>query len=201
MQRRTCLLALAYAPPMMEAIAGEGGQVAAQFSVPDSLGAQRSLSDFKGKSVVLEWTSPSCPFVRAQYASGKMQELQRWATSRGVVWLSVLSTHPARADFLNAKQDTTFNQARQAAPTALLMDSDGRMGTSYGARNTPQMYVIGANGQFAYMGAIDDQPTVDAAVVVKSRNWVRAALEDLLAGRAVKVARTMPYGCLVGYAG
>lgn len=89
-------------------------KAAPPFAVEDATGKRRTLEEFKGKIVVLEWTSPSCPFVRAQYASGKMQELQGWAKERGVVWLSVLSTHPARGDYLAPEKALAFNQAKCA---------------------------------------------------------------------------------------
>ncbi|APW42900.1 redoxin domain-containing protein [Rhodoferax saidenbachensis] len=174
-------------------------KAAPSFAVDDATGKRRTLEEFKGKIVVLEWTSPSCPFVRAQYASGKMQELQGWAKAQGVVWLSVLSTNPGRGDYLAPQKALAFNQGRKAQPTALLMDSSGQMGQAYGARNTPHMFVINGAGQLAYSGAIDTQPTVDESVVPNSRNLVRAALEDLLAGKSVATPRTTPYGCLVGY--
>lgn len=174
-------------------------KAAPPFSVDDATGKRRTLDEFRGKIVVLEWTSPSCPFVRAQYASGKMQELQGWAKAQGVVWLFVLSTNPGRRDYLDPQKAMAFNQERKAQSTALLIDSSGQMGQAYGARNTPHMFVINGVGQVAYAGAIDTQPTVDESVVPKSRNLVRAALEDLLVGRSVATPRTTPYGCLVGY--
>jgi len=117
-----------------------------------------------------------------------------------VVWLSVLSTNTSRPDYLPADKAEAFNRARGAAPTALLLDPSGAMGRAFGAVATPHMFVIGANGMVVYAGAIDDQPTVDEAVVKKSRNYVRAALDDLAAGRPVATPSTRPYGCTVGYA-
>lgn len=205
MKRRETLLALGGALASMGLSGIANGAPAAQekaappFATDDATGKRRTLEEFKGKIVVLEWTSPSCPFVRAQYASGKMQELQGWAKAQGVVWLSVLSTNPARGDYLTSSKATVYNQERKAQPTALLMDPSGQMGHAYGARNTPHMFVIDGAGQIAYAGAIDTQPTVDESVVPKSKNLVRAALSDLLAGRKVEVPMTTPYGCLVGY--
>lgn len=177
------------------------GNAAPAFQVTDAAGRTRTLAEFAGKTVVLEWTSPSCPFVRAQYDSGSMQALQREATKRGVVWLSVLSTDNSRADYLNGSQAEDFNKKRGAAATALLLDPSGAMGRSYGARVTPHMFVVSPDGKLAYAGAIDDKPTVEAEVVKKSRNFVRAALDDLAAGRRVAASSTRPYGCAVGYAG
>lgn len=202
-KRRTCLAALAGTLTGLRlpsaAAATDVGQKAPAFEVADTTGRKRTLGEFVGKIVVLEWTSSSCPFTRVQYASGKMQEAQRWATNQGVVWLSVLSTNPARADFLPPAKAEAFNRSRKAAPTALLIDSTGQTGRVYGARTTPHMFVIDANGLIAYTGAIDTKATVDERVVPHSRNLVRAALEDLLAGRPVATPKTSPYGCMVGY--
>ncbi|MFI4931798.1 MAG: redoxin domain-containing protein, partial [Burkholderiales bacterium] len=104
------------------------GKPAPPFSVPDSSGRQRTLAEFKGKTVVLEWTSTSCPFAAAQYASGRMPQLQRWATGKGIVWLSVLSTHPSRGDYLAPAPAEAFNRQRGGVPSALLIDSPGTMG-------------------------------------------------------------------------
>ena len=204
MRRRETLLAVAGTLSGLLAsgvarAAVDVGQKAPSFEVIDAANRKRSLAEFAGKIVVLEWTSPSCPFVRAQYVSGKMQELQRWAVGQGVVWLSVLSTNPSRADFLEPGNAGSFNRTRNASPTALLIDSAGTMGRAYGARTTPHMFVIAANGQLAYAGAIDTKATVDEAVVPRSRNLVRPAIEDLMAGRKVSTPKTAPYGCLVGY--
>lgn len=185
--------------PGLSVAAANVGAKAPAFEVLDSTNKRRNLSEFAGQIIVLEWTSPSCPFVRAQYVSGKMQEAQRFAADRSVIWFSVLSTNPGRADFLPAQKAEEFNRLRKAAPTALLMDSSGQMGRAYGARTTPHMFVIGANGLVAYAGAIDTKPTVEEEVVLKSRNLVTAALQDLLAGRTVATPKTAPYGCSVGY--
>jgi hypothetical protein len=98
------------------------------FEVVDANNHPRTLTEFAGKTIVLEWTSPSCPFVRAQYDSGSMPALQREATKLGVVWLSVLSTHPSRADHLTGEKAAAFNRQRNAAPSALLLDPTGTMG-------------------------------------------------------------------------
>lgn len=181
--------------------ANAGADIAApDFDVIDAENRRRSLAEFRGKAVVLEWTSPSCPYVAAQYSSGKMQEVQKWATERGVVWLSVLSTHPSRRDYLPPQRAGEFIRSRMAAPTAVLLDSTGSMGRAYGARTTPHMFVISQSGALAYQGAIDSRPTVDAKVVASSTNFVRAALTDLAAGRPVATPSTRPYGCSVGYA-
>lgn len=182
------------------ASAATAGSAAPAFQAVDSTGRTRTLAEFAGKTVVLEWTAPTCPYVRAQYDSGSMQALQREAAQRGVVWLSVLSTHTGRPDYLPGDKAEAFNKQRNAAPTALLLDPTGAMGRAYGAVATPHMFVIAPDGKLAYAGAIDSTPTVDADVVKKSRNFVRAALDDLAAGRRVATPNTRPYGCTVGYA-
>lgn len=202
MNRRDVLFAVASigatglgAARAWSAVAGS----APSFDVVDTANRRRSLAEFAGKTLVLEWTSPSCPFVAAQYDSGSMQELQTWATGRGVVWLSVLSTHRSRSDYLSADRAAEFVRARKLASTALLLDSSGAMGRAYGARTTPHMFVVAPGGALAYQGAIDSRSTTDPSVVRGSRNFVRAALDDLAAGRPVATPSTRPYGCSVGY--
>jgi peroxiredoxin len=177
------------------------GQVAPVFNVTDSTGQARQLAEFQRKTVVLEWSSTSCPFAAAQYKGGRMPELQRWARERDVVWLTVLSSHPSRSDYLAAPQAQAFNSRRGGAPTALLIDSDGKVGRAYGAATANHMFVIDTTGVLAYAGGIDDSESMDPQVVSRSHSHVRAALEDLLAGRSVRVAETKPYGCALAYAG
>lgn len=205
LQRRTVLMMAAGANLFVNhsVMASSGavvGAAAPSFTVPDTSELRRTLQEFAGKTVVLEWTSPSCPFVRAQYESGAMQAIQSEALKLGVVWLSVLSTHKLRGDYLDAVKANEFNKTRGATPTALLMDVDGTVGRAYGARTTPHMFVIDSVGKVVYMGAIDDKPSYDAAVVKKTRNLVRAALADLAAHRPIATPISSPYGCAVGYA-
>ena len=177
------------------------GKAAPAFNVPDTAGRRRTLAEFKGKTVVLEWTSTSCPFAAAQYASGRMPQLQRWAVGKGIVWLSVLSTHPSRGDYLAPARAEAFNRQRSGAPSALLIDSPGTMGHTYGALTADHMFVIAGNGTLVYAGGIDDSESRDPQEVASSHNHVRAALEDLLAGRRIAVPSTEPFGCAVSYAG
>jgi hypothetical protein len=177
------------------------GKPAPQFEAIDSGNRKRRLSEFKGKTVVLEWTSPSCPFVRAQYQSGVMPELQRWAATQGIVWLSVLSTHPSRRDFLPPEKAEALHRSRGAAPAALLIDAEGHIGRAYGAVVTPHMFIVGPSGEFVYAGAISDNPTMDAKEARGSKNFVKAALEDLAAGRKIATPSTRPFGCTIAYSG
>jgi len=174
---------------------------ARDFELLDTSLQKRRLSEFKGRTVVLEWTSASCPFVRAQYESGVMPELQRWAASQDVVWLSILSTHPSRRDYLPPDKAEALHRKRGGAPAALLMDSAGKVGRAYGAVVTPHMFILGPKGDLVYSGAISDNPTMSAKEARASRNYVRAALEDLAAGRKVATPSTRPFGCTIAYSG
>ena len=177
------------------------GQAAPGFDVPDSAGRARTLAEFKGRTVVLEWTSTTCPFAAAQYKSGRMRELQRWATAKGIVWLTVLSSHPSRSEYLNGAQADAFNRKRGGAPSALLIDSSGAMGRTYGAVTADHMFIIAADGKLVYAGGIDDSDSQDPKEVAASHNHVRAALQDLLAGRRVAKPSTEPFGCALADAG
>lgn len=186
------------AAPAAEAVVG---RPAPAFEVIDSSKQKRTLAEFMGKPVVLEWTSPSCPFAKAQYVSGRMQELQKWAGQKGIVWLTVLSSHPSRSDYLEPAKAEAFNRSRGGVPTALLIDANGVMGQAYGAKTANHMFIVGKDGALLYAGAIDDGETMDPKKVLAARSYVRPALEDVVAGKPVRVATTQPFGCALAYAG
>lgn len=172
------------------------GQPAPAFSVRDSNGQVRTLQEFAGKTIVLEWTNHDCPFVKAHYDSGAMQALQREAAADGVVWLSVISSAPGLQGHVAPQRANELTTTRNAAPSAVLLDPEGVMGRAYAARTTPHMFVI-HDGAVVYQGAIDDNPR--PRFNAEAKNYVRAALADIEAGRPVAVGATQPYGCTVKY--
>jgi peroxiredoxin len=176
------------------------GQAAPPFTATDSDGRTRSLEEFKGKLVVLEWWNPECPFVGKHYGSGNMQKLQREWTGKGVVWLTIDSSAPGKQGYLTPAEAKTTVQAKGAAPTAVLLDPDGKTARAYGAKTTPHMFVIDRSGALAYAGGIDDKPSTDQEDVATAHNYVTAALEALSAGRPVATQASQPYGCSVKYA-
>ena len=176
------------------------GQAAPAFSAIASSGATVALADHLGKIVVLEWTNHDCPYVRKHYETGNMQALQKEAVGKGAIWLSLISSAPGTQGHVTAGQANDLTVKREAAPTAVLLDPQGTVGTLYRATNTPHMYVIDPQGVLVYAGAIDDRPTSRRADVQGAQNYVRAALESVLAGRPVKTPLTRAYGCTVKYA-
>jgi hypothetical protein len=178
----------------------ETGAAAPAFSVRDASGATRTLAEFSGRTVILEWTNHGCPYVRKHYDAGAMQMLQRETTADGIVWLQVISSAPGEQGHLDGAGALARVRTDNAAPSATLLDASGAMGRAYGARNTPQMFIISPQGRVLYQGAIDDQPSARPASLQGANNYVRAALADIEAGRAVAVAETTPYGCSVKYA-
>jgi peroxiredoxin len=199
MKRWIPFLFLAAAP----VLAGEHpvGKPAPDFSLTDITGQVRKLSDFKGQTVVLEWTNYRCPFVRKHYGSGNMQALQKEWTAKGVVWLSICSSSEGKEGFMTPAEWRKAAAEKGAASTAILLDPDGKVGRLYGAKTTPHMFVIDSKGLLAYKGAIDDRPSTDPADIPGAKNYVRMVLEDLAAGRISRVASTTSYGCSVKYRG
>jgi len=175
------------------------GQPAPAFSAADASGKTVSLTDFKGKTVVLEWVNPECPYVRKHYDSANMQATQKAATAQGVVWLSVNSTHPSHGDHKKPAEMLAWTQKQGTVATATLMDGDGKIGRAYGARTTPHLYIVDAQGRLVYAGGIDDKPSSNPADVKTAKNHVNAALADVRAGRPVAQAVTRAYGCSVKY--
>jgi peroxiredoxin len=176
------------------------GQPAPPFTATDTNGKPESLADFKGKWIVLEWTNNDCPFVGKHYGSGNMQKLQKTYTGKGVAWLSVISSGPGKEGYVDAARANALTKERGAAPSAVLLDPQGTVGRLYGAKTTPHMFVIDPQGKIVYQGAIDDRPSTDVADIAKARNYVTAALDEAMAGKAVTTASSAPYGCSVKYA-
>jgi peroxiredoxin len=175
------------------------GAPAPDFSGVDVDGRTRKLSDFRGKTVVLEWTNHECPFVRKLYDTDTMQNLQKEATSKGIVWLTISSSAEGKQGFTRPEEAKSVMARENSHETARILDSDGMIGKLYGATNTPQMFVINGEGTLVYAGAIDDKPSVSHSTVRDANNYVKAALDDLSAGRAVKISTSKPYGCGIKY--
>jgi len=170
------------------------------FRAFDMTGKVVDLSQYRGKTVVLEWNNPGCPFVKKHYGSGNMQKTQAAATGQGVVWLTINSGAPGQQGHMTGPEAQKFVAGVGAKPTAYLLDPKGLVGKGYGAKTTPHMYIIDGKGRLVYKGGIDDKPTADTADIAGARNHVLAALGELRAGKPVSVPETRPYGCSVKYA-
>jgi peroxiredoxin len=177
------------------------GASAPAFTATDSNGKAVSLSQFRGKTVVLEWNNPGCPFVVKHYSSGNMQKTQGSAGAQGVVWLTVNSGAPGKQGHMDGAGANAYVAKGKAKPAAYLLDPSGVVGRAYAATTTPEVFVIDPRGTLVYKGAIDDKPTANAADIPGARNHALAALADMKAGRKVAVAETRSYGCAVKYAG
>jgi peroxiredoxin len=169
------------------------GQAAPGFSLPDLSGKTVSLSDYKGKTVVLEWINPQCPFVQRHYKLHTMTDLIKKYPS--VAWLSIATGHTADADMLKSFA------SEQGLTHPILLDRDGTVGHAYGATNTPEMYIVDKDGTLVYSGGIDSQPTEDAdeAVSPGTDKYVDEALNAMQSGQPVPHAQTKAYGCSVKY--
>ena len=203
MQRRPFITSLAALGstallPRLASAAAVIGQPAPDFRLTDTTGQVVSLSQFKGKTVVLEWNNPGCPFVRKHY-NGNMQALQKEFTQKGVVWLAVNSTETQSGDYLEPEQLARWMRDKGASPTATLMDPDGKAGAAFGARVTPHMYIVNAQGLLVYAGGIDSIPSARESDIQKATNHVRQGLTELLAGQPVSVASSQAYGCSIKY--
>lgn len=175
------------------------GQPAPAFQARDAEGKLRSLAEFRGRTVVLEWTNEGCPYVRKHYGAGAMQALQKKATADGVVWLTIVSSAPGMQGYLTAEQARGWKAKAKAGSTELLLDPDGVVGRLYEAKTTPHMFIVDKAGRLAYQGGIDDKASSDPASLKGAKNYVALALADLKAGRAVAQPVTRPYGCSVKY--
>ena len=190
-------LAIASAPASAAPVVGKP---APNFKLADANGKVVTLSDYRGKTVVLEWHNPGCPFVKKHYGSGNMQKTQAAAAKAGVVWLTINSGAPGKQGHMSGAEAKAFVASAGARPAAYLLDYRGVVGKAYDAKTTPHMYVVNKTGTLVYAGGIDDKPSANPADIAGARNHVLAALSELQAGKAVSVATSRPYGCSVKYA-
>lgn len=194
--------ALAAASFLPAAAAPVVGETAPDFTLTDLEGRPHALRALQGRTVVLEWTNPECPVVDKHYdRSGNLPRLQQDATRDGVVWLAINSGHVGAQGDLDDAAVAAWRERNRAAFTAYLRDRDGQVGRLYDARTTPHLFVINPAGTLVYAGGIDDLPSGNPADIAKATNLVRAALEDVKAGRPVRQPTSQPYGCAVKYGG
>jgi peroxiredoxin len=198
MNRLIRLLASLMFAASSAALAVNPGQQAPDFTLSDLAGKPVKLSDFKGKTVVLEWVNPDCPYVQKHYNSANMPGLQKEFAGK-VAWLAINSTREGHAEFKSPQQMDAWMKKTGGAPAATLLDRDSKVGRAYGAVTTPHMYIIDPKGTLVYVGAIDDKRSTRMEDVKTAKNYVRAALGETLAGKPVSTASTTPYGCTVKY--
>src|SRR6266704_5565194 len=175
------------------------GSAAPDFSLADAKGQTHSLSQYKGKYVVLEWFNPECPFVKKHYGSDNMQKLQGEYTGKGVVWLTIDSNAPGTEGNITPEQAQKIMSGWKTHQTALLLDPESKVARSYGAKNTPNMVVISPEGKIVYEGAIDSKASPNPNDIPNSTNYVKVALDESLEGKPVTTSTTKPYGCSVKY--
>lgn len=181
----------------------ETGSNVSDMTVVDSNGVTHQLSDFAGKTVVLEWTNHGCPYVVKHYSpaheGGNMQNLQKAAAQDDVVWLSIISSAPGQQGFVSGEEANGLTTSRGAAPAAVVLDASGDMGRTFSAKTTPHMYVINADQNLVYQGAIDSIKSVNPNDISSATNYVSAALTAVKNGETIAQAETKPYGCSVKY--
>ena len=200
-QRRSVLLgsAAAVLAPAAAFAAADLGKPAPAFSATDSSGKSWSLAELKGKVVVLETTNHDCPYVRKHYNSTNMQTQQREAAAKGVIWLTTASNAAGEQGAVSPAQANDLTKSRDAAPAAVLIDPQSKIARAYGATVTPHMYIIDAKGVLVYKGGIDSIPSSNPNDIPKAKQYVRVALDEVLAGKPVSDASTRPYGCSLKY--
>jgi hypothetical protein len=197
--RALALCCLVLLTGMAHLAAVETGATAPGFTLSDQTGKERSLSEFAGSWVVLEWLNYGCPFVKKHYGSHSMQTLQSDLTSKGVVWLSIISSAPGKQGAVDGAGAIADMETHQAHPSAVLLDPDGTVGRAYAAKTTPHCFVISPEGVIVYQGAIDSNPSADPADIPAATNYVAQAYAEASAGKPVTVPESVPYGCSVKY--
>jgi len=190
---------LAGAFSVISAFAADVGKPAPAFSGKNLKGEAVSLSDLKGKIVVLEWVNFDCPFVKKHYSSGNIPKLQQEYTAKDVVWISINSSAAGKqgnysvAD-MTARAEKDGNKASQ-----FLLDPEGTIGKAYDAKTTPHLFIINKDGVLVYNGAIDSKKSTDVVDIPGADKLFANALDAVIAGKEVTNAKNEPYGCGVKY--
>ncbi len=196
--RIVCLAAFGL-PAFAASDAVQIGDPAPQFTAVDSQGNIRHLSDFRGETVVLEWTNAECPYTRKHYSSGNMQSIQALAEERHVIWLTVISSAPGKQGYADGPAANALTHSRNAHPTAVLLDPTGTVGRLYHAKTTPHMFVIDKNGVLKYMGGIDSIATADVSDIPSAEPYLKEAMLAVVDDKPVAHPVTRPYGCSIKY--
>ncbi len=177
----------------------ELGQTAPKFILMDSKGGTHSLDNFAGKWVVLEWINFDCPFVVRHYKEKNMQKLQKQYTDKGVIWLGICSSAPGKQGHFDNNEINKRLNEMGVNMTAYLIDETGIVGKMYEAKTTPHMFIVNPEGELVYQGAIDSIRSTDIADNDKAENYVKKALDEGMAGKAISTKTSTPYGCSVKY--
>ena len=195
--RNIALASMTFIALSVEAL--EVGKPAPDFTAINANGEKVSLSSYKGKTVILEWTNHQCPFVKKHYSSGNMQDTQKYAAEQGAVWLSIISSAPGKQGHVSPEKANKLSSEREAAPTEVVLDESGEIGKLYSAKTTPHMFIIDASGAIQYMGAIDSTASASPSDIPDSTNYVKKALQEMGENKKVSEPKTRPYGCSVKY--
>lgn len=174
-------------------------EAAPNFKLKDINGKEVSLSDFKGKTVVLEWINFDCPFVRKHYNSGNMQSIQKTYTEKGIVWLSICSSAPGKEGNFAIDEIKSRISKAKASMSFYLLDENGEVGKLYAAKTTPHMFIIDKTGKLVYAGGIDNIKSANIDDIKTAKNYVSSALDEILSGKSVSEKTSAPYGCSVKY--
>jgi peroxiredoxin len=175
------------------------GQIAPDFAATNSKGDPVRLSEYRGKTVVLEWTNADCPYTHKHYATGNMQAMQALAQKNGIVWLTVISSAPGKPGYVNGPAADALTQSRSAQPSAVLLDPTGTVARMYDAKTTPHMFVIDKDGTLKYMGGIDSMATTSEEDIARAEPYLKEAMLAVAAGQAAPHPVTKPYGCSIKY--
>ena len=193
------IFSLVMMTPGLASAAVKNNEAAPDFTLKGADGKDYKLSQFKGKTVVLEWFNNDCPYVRKHYDAKSMQKLQKEQTGKGVMWLTINSSAKGKEGNQDAAGFKKIYADREMGSTAILLDDQGTVGKLYEAKTTPHMFIVDKTGKLVYQGAIDDRPSANAKTLLGATNYVAAALTSLEKGEAIKTSSTTPYGCSVKY--
>lgn len=175
------------------------GKLAPEFNGVSHKGKKISLSDYKGKTVILEWKNHLCPFIKKYYSQNNMQDLQKNLTDEGVIWLSIISSALGKQGHVSMQECDAQIQKENSHASAVILDVSGKIGKLYNAKTTPHMFVINPAGILIYKGAIDSIRSANPADINRAENYVSLAVNSIKNNTSMEPASTASYGCSIKY--
>ena len=194
--RMTHLFTIAILAVSLASMANAQTNVAFNFTLKDTSGTSHSLSQYRGKVVVLEFFNPDCPFIKRAHETAELKATIKMAESKGVVWLAINSNQPGRQGASLQSNVDSIKSLNLSFP--ILLNPDGSVGKAFSATRTPEMVIVGKEGVIIYQGAVDSSGG-SRHTKGPVQYWFKRALTEYLAGNPVTNKRTKPWGCSIKY--
>ena len=154
-------------------------------------GHSRTLAEYKNKkAIVAVFVGTECPLANLYFPT--LAEMQKHYGDRGVQVLAI------NANDQDSFAEVVAHARERKLPFPVLKDADQRAADAFGARRTPEAFLLDGSLTIRYRGRIDDQYGYTYRRAAPTRTELKDALEELLAGKPISAPESECRGCLIG---